>query len=363
MASLAFFVLIFLAVRVLIALVNLLSVSYLRDEVPGERAKVSVLIPARNEEKTLPLLLGDLSESDYEHLEIIVCDDHSTDRTPEILQEFSSRMPNLYSFKGDTLPEGWLGKNFACHQLANRASGDYLLFLDADVRVSRAMVRKAVSYIQSGRYSLVSVFPTQLMVTLGELVTVPVMNWILLGLLPLPLVRTSRFSSLSAANGQFMLFNAVDYHSNKWHEQVRSDTTEDIVISRLIKKSGLKMSTLTGNSDVKCRMYTGAGEAISGFSKNVHQFFGGSRLVMVLFSLIVLLGWLPVGIAFGWYGLRIYLIMVIAGRVFTGMTSRQGTLALFMHPVQMFAFAAMAFMNIYRKTKGEIEWKGRKITI
>lgn len=363
MTSLAFFVLIFLAVRVLIALVNLMTENYLKDREPGNYPLVSVLIPARNEENTLPMLLTDLAESGYRHLEIIVCDDHSDDKTPEILLDFASRVPNLYIIQGDPLPEGWLGKNFACHQLSKRASGDYLLFLDADVRVSRGMVRKAVGYIQSGRYSLVSVFPTQLMQSLGELVTVPVMNWILLGLLPLPLVRMSRFSSLSAANGQFMLFDAREYHRNNWHEKVKGESTEDIAISRLVKKSGCKMSTLTGNSDVKCRMYTGGGDAIRGFSKNVHQFFGGSRLVMVLFSLIVLLGWLPVWVAFGWCGLRIYLILVIAGRVFTGMASRQGSMALFMHPVQMIAFASMAFMNIYRKFKGEIEWKGRKIKI
>jgi len=361
--SFAFFVMSFLFVRMLISLINLLTSNYLPEGEPDKKPLLSILIPARNEEKSLPLLLEDLKQVTFPKIEIIVCDDNSTDNTPGFLKSSSKEMPGLRYFGGQELPAGWLGKNFACHQLAQQAKGDFFLFLDADVRVSEVMPAKAIQYMQRHNIDLVSVFPTQLMQSPGELITVPVMNWILLSLLPLPLVRLSRFSSISAANGQFMLFNADSYRKNNWHQTVKNEATEDIVISRLIKKQGGKVSTLTGGSDVFCRMYETSGEAISGFSRNVHQYFGGSRLVMIFFTITVLFGWIPVWQYFGWVGIKWYLLMVIANRVFVAMGSSQKSLTVWLHPMQMINFAIITVLNIIQKIKGNIEWKGRKIGI
>mgnify|MGYP004702007323 CR=1 FL=1 len=363
MVGFAFFVLSFLFVRMLISLINLLTRNYLPEGEPEEKPLLSVLIPVRNEEKTLPLLLEDLKQVSYPNIEIIVCDDNSTDNTPNILTSYSKKMPGLRYFRGQELPEGWLGKNYACHQLAQQARGDFFLFLDADVRVSAKMPAKAIYYMQRLNMNLVSVFPTQNMQSFGELITVPVMNWILLSLLPLPLVRHTGFASLSAANGQFMLFNADNYRQNKWHQAVKNEATEDIVISRLIKKRRGKVSTLTGGSDVFCRMYESSGEAMGGFSRNVHQYFGGSRLAMIFFTFTVLIGWIPVWLHFSWEGIRWYLIMVTANRVFVAMASRQKSISVWLHPLQMINFAIITVLNTIQKIKGNIEWKGRKIGI
>jgi glycosyltransferase involved in cell wall biosynthesis len=363
MVGFAFFVMSFLFVRMLISLINLLTRNYLPEGEPDGQILLSILIPARNEEKSLPLLLEDLKQVSYPNIEIIVCDDNSIDNTPDILNSYSKKMPGLRYFRGQELPDGWLGKNYACHQLAQQARGDFFLFLDADVRVSANMSAKAVGYTQKHDMDLVSVFPTQKMQSFGELITVPVINWILLSLLPLPLVRLTGFSSLSAANGQFMLFNADSYRKNNWHQTVKNEATEDIVISRLIKKRGGKISTLTGNNDVFCRMYESSGEAIGGFSRNVHQYFGGSRLVMIFFTITVLFGSIPVWLYFGWEGIRWYLLMVTANRVFVAMGSSQKSLTVWLHPLQMINFAVIAVKNIIQKIKGNTEWKGRKIGI
>ena len=361
MVGFAFFVMSFIAVRMLISLINLLSRNSLPAGVPDNQPLLSVLIPARNEASTLPLLLDDLRETSYSNVEIIVCDDHSTDTTPEVLKSYSRQMDNLSYFKGEPLAEGWLGKNFACHQLAQRAKGDYLLFLDADVRITRNTPSKAISYIQKGRRTLVSVFPTQLMHSFGELSTVPIMNWVLLSLLPLPLVRHTRNPSLSAANGQFMLFDALNYRQNNWHMQVKGESTEDIALSRLIKKSGFGVATLTGGADVYCRMYESYYEAIGGFSRNVHQYFGNSRLIMLIFTLTILFGWLPVSLYLGWTGIKWFLMLVIANRVFIAMLSKQNSLSVFLHPLQMITFAVIAFRSLSLRIKGHTEWKGRTI--
>jgi glycosyltransferase involved in cell wall biosynthesis len=361
MVGFAFFVMSFLAVRVLISLVNLLTRSSLPAGVPDGLPLLSVLIPARNEARSLPVLLDDLRKTSYTNVEIIVCDDHSSDTTPDVLQSYARKMDNLSYFKSEPLPEGWLGKNFACHQLALRAKGDYLLFLDADVRIAPGTPSKAISYIQKSGRTLVSVFPTQLMYSFGELSTVPIMNWVLLSLLPLPLVRHTRNPSLSAANGQFMLFDAFNYRQNNWHRQVKGESTEDITLSRLIKKSGARVATLTGGADVFCRMYESYGEAIGGFSRNVHQYFGNSRLIMLIFFLTILFGWLPVWFYWGWTGIKWFLMLVIANRVFIAMLSKQNSLSVILHPLQMVTFAVIAFRNVSRRIKGHTEWKGRTI--
>ncbi len=361
MVGFAFFVMSFLAVRVLISLINLLSRNRFSSGIPDGQPLLSVLIPARNEAGTLPLLLDDLKKTTCLNVEIIVCDDYSTDATPDVLGRYARKMDNLSYFKGQPLPEGWLGKNFACHQLAQRANGDYLLFLDADVRVSPGMPLKAISYIQKYRKNLVSVFPTQLMYSFGELSAVPIMNWVLMSLLPLPLVRNTRNPALSAANGQFMLFDAINYRQNHWHRQVKGESTEDIVLSRLVKKTGGGVATLAGGADVYCRMYESYGEAIRGFSRNVHQYFGNSRLVMLVFAFAVLLGWLPVWLYWGWAGIKWFLMLVIANRLFIAMLSRQNSLSVFLHPIQMVTFAVIAFRNVSGRIKGQTEWKGRII--
>ena len=347
----------------MISLVNFITRNKLKAGKPEGSPLLSVLIPARNEESPLPLLLHDLKNLTYGNVEIVVCDDHSTDQTPAILKSLSGQIPNLAWFTGADLPDGWLGKNYACHQLAQKAKGEYLIFLDADVRVSPNMASNAIYYIQQNKRHLVSVFPIQSMHSFGEMVTVPIMNWVLLSLLPLPLVRKSPNPSLSAANGQFMLFEGKNYRENQWHLRVKNESTEDIVISRLIKKEGGKVATLTGNSDVFCRMYQSAEQAITGFSRNVNEYFGGSRLVMVLFLLTVLAGWYPVWAVWGGAGITLYVMLVIINRLMIALASEQSSLVVILHPLQMLSFTAIVTRNLLNKLRKKTEWKGRTVRI
>ena len=143
MEVLAIFTLGFLALRTFISLVNLMSRLHLPDWKPASFPKVSVLIPARNEEAVLGRLLNSLEKQDYPDFEVIVCDDHSSDNTEEILNWIAGEDERVHWFLGEKLPEDWLGKNFACHQLAQKASGKYPIFLDAEI--GRASCRERVS--------------------------------------------------------------------------------------------------------------------------------------------------------------------------------------------------------------------------
>lgn len=362
MEYIAWFILLFLGVRTFVSLVNLLSKPWLKDEQPEKQPMISVLIPARNEERSIGALLSDLSRQDYPYFEVLVYDDQSEDETPGIIKQYEHENKHFRYIAGEPLPEGWNGKNHACYQLAREARGDYLLFVDADVRAGAKLLSKSLSFLKKKNLQLLSIFPEQIMKTFGELLTVPIMNWILVSLLPLPLVRMLRFPSLAAANGQFMLFDAETYHQNQWHEKLKAVTVEDIDIAKRMKRQGYRIQTLLGDDSIRCRMYCGYKDATEGFSRNVHAYFGNSHVTLFLFVVIVTLGFIPVWVSFGGIGLLIYLGLVILNRALVSDASGQKVLAnVVLAPLQVGALWHMAVKSLQNHFSGKTSWKGRTI--
>jgi len=350
-----------LVLRFLVALVNYLSSPFLPNtQQLSDFPKVSILIPARNEEANLPILLADLKLLDYPNYEVIVCNDHSTDHTEQVLGDISTQFLQLSYFTNDPLPKGWVGKNFACDSLAQRATGKYLLFIDADVKVKPFLLTKAVGYVQQKKVKLLSMFPEQIIGSQGEWKTVPIMNWILLTFLPLPLVGLKWFSSLSAANGQFMFFDSENYKQNQWHRQVQDRNVEDILIAKKMKKKRYAIAVLLGNNDISCRMYSSYHAAINGFSLNIHQFFGGSRLWLALFFVIVWVR-LPFFLLNGQYlFFALSLLLLLSMLVMISQLSCLKTLRnLRFYPLQVLAFTRIVFLNFRSRFSGSYEWKGR----
>jgi glycosyltransferase involved in cell wall biosynthesis len=136
MMYLAYFILFFTVLQFLIVVVNLIFKPSLPKRLIQCNHLVSILIPARNEEKNIGTILNDILSLSYKNIEVIVFNDQSTDKTEEKVKEYATLDNRIRIINSDNLPNGWLGKNYACHSLAQHAKGDYLLFLDADVRIS-----------------------------------------------------------------------------------------------------------------------------------------------------------------------------------------------------------------------------------
>lgn len=188
------------------------------------------------------------------------------------------------------------------------------------------------------------------------------MNYILLSLLPLILVRKSGFTSLSAANGQFMFFRADVYHLLEPHRFMKGNKVEDISISRNLKEKNHKIACLVGDNDLKCRMYTGFSDAVEGFSKNVIAFFGNSFLLAVIFWLVTTFGFL-LPLFFLSKDMFIgYLTAYLLSRVLISKASHQNIIDNlgFIIPLQvsMSIFIYRAFIN---KNYRKFQWKGRSI--
>ncbi len=362
MIWLAFPAFVILAIRLTIVVVNVFSRPFLKTGVPESQPGVSVLIPARNEEQNLPELLDGLLKQDYPLLEILVYNDDSTDGTHRIVEKFAEENPRIRLLEGGRLPEGWSGKNHACHQLSLAARGDYFLFLDADVKVRPDLVGKSIWYMLHMDLTLFSMFPKQLMKSFGELLTVPIMNWILLSLLALRLIRLSHYPSLSAANGQFMLFRAREYRQHRFHELFKEINVEDIHIIRKVKQMGYLSQTLLSRGEVSCRMYRSYKEGIFGLTRSMFAFFGGSGIALFLFSLFSTFGlglvWL--GMSLEWA--MIYLAMTAIMRILILIMSYQPVIiSLFLFPLMQVSFLRIVFRAFRLRRRGTNTWKGRII--
>ncbi len=362
MIYLAYFILAFSILQLIIAIVNLIfkenvnSLSSINDT-------VSILIPARNEEKRLPNLLKNLSNISYTNIEILVFNDQSTDGTEGIVMEFMRSDNRIKLINSDGLPPGWVGKNYACYSLAKNANGDYLLFLDADVNVSVNIIGRAVSYLRKYNLSLLSMFPKQIMVTIGEKVTVPIMNYILLSLLPLILVRKSSFASISAANGQFMLFDANVYRKYNPHLYFKDNKVEDIAIARQFKSNKHKISCLVGDDEISCRMYEKFLDAVDGFAKNVFSFFGNSVTLTIFFWMVVTLGFIPVLMSFDIFVFTFYVFIILLTRIIVSIISKQSVLMNLLYLIpQNFTLGFIIYRAfMYKINKRIYRWKEREV--
>lgn len=355
----AYIVLVFTGIQLAVVLVNLFAGETLPAVPERKQPAVSVLIPARNEARTIGNLLADLSRSAVCPLEIIVCDDSSHDDTARVVKETGRALAlPVRLIRSLPLPEGWTGKNFACYQLARQASGIYFLFLDADVRIGREAIGRALATVRRNRLGLLSVFPCQQLKTRGEKSVVPLMSYILLTLLPLRAVRKAASQpALAAANGQFMLFRSDTYRRLQPHRNVRNCTVEDIRIARYYKSNGIPTGCYTGNSGVSCRMYRNFREAVNGFARSLPAFFGGSRLLAGLFWLVTTLGIIPVWHTFPWavttgYTAAYLLVRLIANRI----ACRPFTEGVLYIPLQQ---AALGWVLL--RSLAPPAWKGRKV--
>lgn len=353
----------FLGLRLIVVCTNTLFHFKNRNRWFDDAALVSILIPARNEEDNIGNILDCLIRQDYANIEIIVCDDHSDDSTPTILEEYSKRQQRIKWFRSEPLPDGWTGKNFACHQLRLRAKGEILLFTDADMHISGDIIARTAGYMNRRNLDLVSIFPKQVMKTTGEKITVPVMNWILLSLLPLPLVLFSRRSSFSAANGQFMMFNRDDYINHQYHLMAAGSPVEDIGIMKIMKNLKRRTSTLLGDTRVSCRMYQGYHDAINGFSKNILHFFSNSLIWTLFFLLFTTAGHLFVAL----WSLPAAIVTVSAGiiiRILVSAVSCQNVpVNLLLIPAQHIVMIQMVAGAFRAKSRGTVNWKGRKVNV
>jgi chlorobactene glucosyltransferase len=352
----------FLIFRLGIAFINSITIKKLQPGLNHRNELISILIPARNEEQNILYLLEDIESQEYKNYEVLVLDDGSIDATADMVSRFSENHPKCRLITGEHLPEGWLGKSWACHQLAQQAKGDYLCFLDADVRINGPLFQSALHQMYEWDLTLLSLFPRQEMKTLGEWLVVPFMHFFLLSLLPLGAVAAIKNPLIAAANGQFMCFDARRYRIYQWHERVKRRIAEDIEIMKEVKQEKLNGATLLENEFISCRMYRGFQDAVNGFRKNRLAGFGDNWLVYFLYLYFTVINYIVFFVSGNWPLFFVCVLIIIFMRsMISGMADQNPLVNILLHIPQMIVMLYIALLVMIGKLFGTTKWKGRKL--
>ncbi|MBS3999976.1 MAG: glycosyltransferase [Desulfobulbaceae bacterium] len=351
----------------LTTLFNIIFGPYLRKEFPlSNSPKVSVLIPARNEVNNIKNCIKSILEQDYSDFELIVLDDNSDDGTYELLCELQFQHPKLTVVKGKELPDDWLGKNWACHQLSQYANGDIFIFTDADNKHSPIAITRTVAYIQRYGLDFASAFPQQITNSFSEKLIVPMIDLIIYSGLPLWATRFVPHKAFAAANGQWIAMIKDAYLKSGGHSAVRQEIAEDVALSKLFKSLRFKILTMIGTDVVYCRMYTNLHEIRQGLSKNLFALAGFNTAVFIILLMLGLSSTVMpfVFLLFGIHGNSLFLSIMLnlMLRFLQALAFRHNVMvSVILHPVSIIGTFFIALESLYRTKKGKNVWKERKI--
>ncbi len=346
------------------------------EKVPGVPAarkkwpKVSILVPARNEDKRIRPLLESLLRQDYPDYEILVLDDRSTDRTMPLLRSYARQDKRLRVFAGKELPVGWLGKPWACHQLSAKAKGDWLLFTDADTWHDPDMLKRSVHFALNRDADVLSLMNEQVTETWMEKLVVPVMVYSLVAYLPgaWALNPRSFFRKFAGVGGQFILVREKAYWATGGHGAVKNEIVEDLSLGRALVRGGFRVLLGDGSGFTHCRMYGSAREVWEGFSKNMFPAAGFSvpRMAGVL-GVLLGIGMAPYLLLFlgpdsKWFFPALTLACAQwCVRWFQAWHYKMSRVSVLFHPLGSFLFALIGLNSARWFMTGGGRWKGRSL--
>ena len=327
--------------------------------------RVSVLIPARNEAPRLPAALRAIAKSRHPIHEIVVYDDGSTDGTDEILVDLAREIPHLRVLRGGELPAGWVGKPHACQRLSEAATGDILVFLDADVILDEGGIERLASVHASGA-RLVTAVPRQIAGSPLEQLVMPFLLLSYLSWLPLELVGRVRDERVAAANGQVLSVERDALAALGGFAAVRAEIVDDVALVRCAKRAGVGVAFVDGTRIAACRMYRDARSLWQGFSKNIHEGVGSAPallFVVALYFATFVLPWLALAVAIGRP-----LLLAPAGaavlanviqRAVLALRWRQSSWGLLHQALGALCVIAIALNSLRWSMRGRILWAGR----
>ena len=332
--------------------------------------RVSILIPARNEAASIGPAIDAILSNGHLNFEVLVLDDHSEDETASRVQSFVARDSRVRLLESNALPALWNGKQYACWQLANHSKFEWLLFLDADVRLAKDAVLRCVAEQKRSQAPLISGFPMQETGTMAEKILIPLMHYVLLGYLPIDRMRSSMGVGLAAGCGQLFFVDKQAYMSIGGHSAIRNSRHDGIQLPRAFRRAGHRTDIFDATDIARCRMYTSTEEVCNGLLKNATEGIANARLI-VPFTILLIGGSVLPGpsLVLGYLAsappTALAILLVAFGisfvpRLIACKRFHQSYFGAVLHPFGVVCFVALQWVAIFRKRLGlTTKWRGR----
>ncbi len=355
-------------------ILNLRTLKRPKDDavIPEIAPLISILIPARNEEENIEACVNSLQKQDYPNYEILVLDDNSVDKTSDIVTKIAAEDERVRLVRGEPLAEGWAGKPFACFQLAKRAKGYWLLFVDADTIHAPKMLRGVLDIAFKFNPSMLSGFPRQLASSLPQKIAIPVLYFVILSWMPLWWLQRSRKPKPSLAIGQFLLFPKEEYWKIGGHEAVKTRILEDVWLGIETIRNGGRHIAIDLSPVVSCNMYHNLRSMWEGFIKWMYSMASLFPAILVVLMVIGYVFYLApfywiwneffiVTIPTQWRALVIFqVVLIILMRWLVDNHFKEPPISAFLHP---FGFTYLYLSVLYGSARHIIgkgvQWKDR----
>jgi glycosyltransferase involved in cell wall biosynthesis len=330
--------------------------------------RVSIIVPARNEEEDIAQCLTSLLDLDYDNYEVIAVDDRSTDRTGEIMEGLAreARGSTLKVLHHRQLPSGWLGKTHAMWTATNQANGDWLLFTDADVLFKPDSLRRALAYAEAERADHVVLFPQMVMKSPGEYMMIAFFQTMFVfGHRPWKVADPKSRDHMGV--GAFNLIRRNVYEAVGTYEALRMEVLDDMKLGKVVKNAGFAQRNVFGGALISLRWARGAGGVVDNLTKNFFAVlsFQWPRTLVSAFGLafLNLMPFLGIRLAHGWERLPYAIALASMFAIYVGMSWRSGVPAYYflLHPVStaMFVYTLLRSM-VHTLWNDGIVWRGTK---
>jgi glycosyltransferase involved in cell wall biosynthesis len=355
---------------------------------PSGNPKVSIIVPARNEERDIEASLLRLLDLDYDNYEVIAVNDRSTDRTGEIMEKVLSNYKNnrgaplladfartgiksgmetrLRILHHRDLPPGWMGKTHAMWTAANAATGDWLLFTDADVMFKPDSLRRALAYAEEMRADHLVLFPQMIMKSPGEFMMIAFFQTMFVfGHRPWKVADPKSKDHMGV--GAFNLIRRSAYHSVGTYEALRMEVLDDMKLGKVVKNAGFAQRVVFGGDLISIRWARGAKGVVDNLTKNFFAVlsFQAWRTIVSAFGLAFLnLGpFLGIVLAHGWQRLPYAIALFSMFSIYVGMSRRSRVPAYYflLHPVSTALFVYTLLLSMFHTLSNDgIIWRGTK---
>ena len=313
---------------------------------------VDVLIPMRNEEENVEGCLKSVLNSELLDVsKVFVLDDGSSDSTAELIGQFK-----VDKLIGTQPPTGWLGKVWACHNLAQVGSGKYLVFMDADVRLHPYAIASAITQMNKFGWDFISPYPRQISGSFLEKLIQPLLQWSWLASVPLRIAEKFPNRSMTIANGQFFIVKRSAYNTSGGHASIPNEVLDDLELARLLISKGFKGGVADGSAVASCRMYKNNSQLIDGYTKSLWRAFGGQFGTLVAIFLLYFTGISP------YLGIGAPASFIFLSRVLAAIKTRSNPAYAFLHPISILVLLYLIVLSSIRKSRGTLQWRGRAIS-